>query len=255
MQAGAATSVDCKSCGAVNSSDMSFCAQCGKVLSSSVEALRQARGVKKRSCNSCGRSDELNNRYCVFCGSDIEIFQTRKTSAEALAKFNDDLNSLSAPSSSSSQSSPINISSSRQSQVALPALPVPAKATTRPDLFIILGLVSGLAMPFLLGSTLLSHVYLASQIPSQGLLVFSDKPNAGVLLESLDRKEYVAGQTSNRGVFYSTNLSLPAYRLRLSAPGCRTLLQKIEMAKDRLNCLGLDKPISLPLLPGIPGGK
>ncbi|MBX9941779.1 MAG: hypothetical protein K2Y32_21110 [Candidatus Obscuribacterales bacterium] len=231
---------------------MSFCAQCGKVLSSSVEALRQARGVKKRSCSSCGRSDELNNRYCVFCGSDIEIFQTRKTSAEALAKFNDDLNSLSTPSSPSSLASAV---SPRQSQVALPALPVPAKATPRPDLFIILGLVSGLAMPFLLGSTLLSHVYLTSQIPSQGLLIFSDKANAGVLLESIDRKEYVAGQTSKRGVFYSTNLSLPAYRLRLSAPGCRTLLQKIELAKDRLNCLGLDKPISLPLLPGIPGGK
>ena len=246
MQAGAVTQVDCKSCGTKNSSDMSFCIQCGKVLSSSVEALRQARGVKKRSCRSCGRSDELNNRYCVFCGAEIEIYQGRHTNAEALAKFSDELHSM--------EPAPAPGPAPTSSFTSLPALepvqsaPVPARAGV--DLFLIFGIVAGLALPFVIGGASLAQLALALQVPAEGLILYTEKPNARVLLESLDRTCYILGQTSRHGVFYAKDLPADGYRLRLSLPESRTLMQKIDLVKGKLNCLGFEKPIRLPRLPG-----
>lgn len=247
MQAGAVSLIDCKSCGAKNNSEMSFCIQCGKVLSSSFEALRQARGVKKRECPSCLRSDELNNRYCVFCGAEIEVFVGRSTNQAALAKFSDDVHSLVE-----------TLPNPTKSYAALPAMQpqvvIAESKISGPqlDYFLLIGLVSGIAVPLVIGANTLAQFVLGTQLPGNGFLLFAEKPNTQVTLESMDRTNYTLGQTSKRGVFYIKDLS-GAYRLRLNLPGHRTMLQKLDIAKGRLNCLGFDKPVSLPLSQGADG--
>lgn len=248
MQAGAVNLIDCKSCGVKNTSAMSFCIQCGKVLSSSVEALRQARDVKKRTCPSCQRYDELNNRKWALCGSELKVFVGRNTNPVALAKFSDELHSLTEPPPSPTQSF-----------TSLPAMePVLApeirKSGPRVDFFLLMGLCAGIALPFLIGTATLAQVAFSTQLPGSGLVIFTDKPNAEVVLESVDRKSYILGQTSPHGVFYAGDLPGATYRLRLSLPGCRTLMQKLELVKDRLNTLGFDKPLVLPRSSQAAGG-
>ena len=104
----------------------------------------------------------------------------------------------------------------------------------------------------IIGANTLAQFVLSAQLPGNGFLLFAEKPSTQVTLESMDRTNYTLGQTSKRGVFYIKDLSGP-YRLRLNLPGYRTMLQKLDIAKGRLNCLGFDKPVSLPLSQGADG--
>lgn len=223
---------------------MSFCSNCGKVLSSLVEAQRQARGVKKRSCHSCGRSDELNKRYCIFCGSEIDIFVGKATNPAALAQFSSELNSLAEPPTLRPT----------ESYAALPAMmpvdPVAElkKGSTGPSLeyFLIFGVATGLILPLIIGANTLRALLLTTQIAPSGLIMFTEKPDVNVEVESDDRTSYLIGQTSKKGVLNVKDLNGGIYQLRFNLPGTRTIIQRVKVTPGQCTVVAFENRVKLP---------
>lgn len=248
MQGQATKSIDCQSCGVKNSSDMSFCLQCGKVLHSSLEAQRELKGIKKHKCKSCGKADELNNRYCIFCGAEIKAIAGRNTNPEALAKFSQELAKVayepvivpvSSGGGSLERTQTIKMTAAdRNTRKGSKALPV----------FLALGLICGLGLAGFAGAENLAQAYLLldGDAPRDGLVAFVDRPAVNVIVESEDRTHYTLGQTGREGTFSAADMSPGFYRVKFSFPGCKPLLETIDIARAKLNMLGFDGKISLP---------
>lgn len=240
MQGQATKSIDCQSCGVTNSSDMSFCLQCGKVLNSDVEAKRELKGIKKRKCNSCGKADELNNRYCIFCGAEVKAIAGRNTNPVALAKFSQELAKV-APEVTIR---PVSSEKTQQVKVAAP----PQKASSGVPLFLALGLICGAGLAYFCGGENLAQTYLliSSDAPKNGLVAFVDRAGVNVIVESDDRTHYTLGQTGKLGTISVADMNPGFYRLKFSFPGCKPLLDTVNVAADKLNLLGFDQKIVMP---------
>lgn len=249
MQTKPSSMVDCRSCGAANSSQMAFCTQCGKTLSSNLDAQRQVQGIKKRPCESCGKADELNNRYCVFCGAEIDLFKKNATSSDALAKFSREL----ADFSTSQKLATATYSSMPPAEPKVDTVQPKLQAKVGParDFSLLLGAAAGIALPFLIGQTSLNETLfpIISQAPSDGLMLMTEKPFVSVVVEDGERASYTLGQSSKKGFLAVPSLS-GDYNLKLALPGYKTVLAPLKLPKGKLTVIGFDKRVSLPRATG-----
>lgn len=252
MQTKPSSMVDCRSCGAANSSGLAFCTQCGKALSSNLDTQRQVQGVKKRPCDSCGKADELNNRYCVFCGAEIDLFKGRATSSEALARFTSDLANIKDAQKLATRSySSLPAAELKAQEAQSLSGKSPVKESPARDFSIALGLVAGLALPFLIGQGMLNEVVfpIVAQAPADGLMLLTEKPFVSVVVEDSERAAYTLGQSSKKGVLAVPSIS-GDFNLKLALPGFKTVLAPLKLPKGKLTVIGFDKRVSLPRATG-----
>jgi hypothetical protein len=85
-------------------------------------------------------------------------------------------------------------------------------------------------------------------LPGQGLAIYTEMPGMTVLIESLEGKDFIIGETSSKGTLVVDNLlNEKSYRLRMEGHGFETVyFAPFKFDATHASILGYPKKISLP---------
>ncbi|MBK9144738.1 MAG: zinc ribbon domain-containing protein [Candidatus Melainabacteria bacterium] len=228
------TYVECPSCLRRNDQGMSFCMYCGTGLSGTGERAGTADLRSLVPCLKCGKADELSKSFCVFCGAEIYVPGSSAPDSSAFKKFSwelqriDDIDVLRAD-----PEQPIK-KAHRQ------------KAVNWTLLLGLLGILSGAGAAFALGGHTLQTAYLKLVLPAEGLVIYASPSATSYVLESEDKKFFLTGHSGRDGSISIKDVPPGKYTVRLSAPGHKTVRQKVPVEAKRTTLLGYPEKIVLP---------
>ncbi|HIA52472.1 MAG TPA: zinc ribbon domain-containing protein [Candidatus Melainabacteria bacterium] len=245
MSRSANTTTNCPACKKQNDGAMHFCIFCGTVLNPA-KAKRA-----DRTCVSCGRFDELNDTFCIHCGANTSQGVSRDSIEIGSLREAKHTPVLATTRPSAAQSVTRNRVKAVSAQVAQDRMRSQDKTGKKPGNSVIwacAGAVVGLVLAGLaFQSGALVHAARFC-LPSQGLAIYTEVPWMTVLIENLEGKDFIIGETGPKGTLVVDNL-LPgkSYRLRMEGHGFETVyFAPFEFDKTRASILGYPKKISLP---------
>ncbi len=202
----------CSACGQVNEPGMSFCVNCGQPLP--VGAGTMATGTRPAAavCPSCGRADELSQAFCLHCGASMQAGQPavrRRTEAAAPAAIERRLR--------------------RDYKLAAAAA----------------GVLAGAGLACLSVQLGAERIAGAGNWPRRGLVVYAQPARATVMIQDRAGRSLTAGATGPTGSLSVSDLPPGFYRVSLSAPGYRPVVQDLRLEPDKVAVLGFPRPIEL----------
>lgn len=245
MSRGANTTTNCPACKKQNDGSMHFCIFCGTVLNPA-KAKRA-----DRTCVSCGRFDELNDSFCIHCGANtsqgvsrdsIEISNLRD------AKHTPVMSTTRPPAVQSVTRNRVKAVSAQVAQDRIRAQEKSAKKSGGTVVWACAGAVLGLVLAglaFQSGALVQAARFC---LPGQGLAIYTEMPGMTVLIESLEGKDFIIGETSSKGTLVVDNLlNEKSYRLRMEGHGFETVyFAPFKFDATHASILGYPKKISLP---------
>jgi len=242
MSRSANTTTNCPACKKPNDQEMHFCIFCGTVLNQ-VKAKRA-----DRTCISCGRFDELNVKFCIHCGANTSQGVT-SDSLEMTTPRENKHTPVMATRPPAAQSVTRNRVKAVKAQVAQDRMKVQqAKKPANNFVWSAAGAMVGLAAAFLAFQTNALVQVAKFCMPASGLAIYTEAPYITFLIESLNGKDMVIGETGQAGsVVVSDLLSDQRYRLRMEGRGFETVyFQPFMIDVNNVSVLGYPKKVSLP---------
>lgn len=224
--------VKCPGCQVDNEPGMLFCVFCGKALLEAAERIRATVMPAGNKCPTCGKEDNLNMRFCVFCSA--PIYPEMRVS-RPLDKFSWEMDLVDDPpkarAAADFKKAVRTAPKKKSGQFYLPGA-------------ILLGLVLGAAAAYPFQDNIL-RVVASTGWPAKSLVVYTDHPQAQVSLEHPDGNHFTVGQTDHKGTLRFQNLEPGDYKVRISAPKCRTSFGAVTIEGDRATVLGFQQPVHL----------
>ena len=226
--------IDCPSCLRRNNSDMNFCMYCCTALKPEVEVKRVTDLNMLVPCIKCGKTDGLSKDFCVYCGNRLEVPGTSNPDTSAYKKFSWELERI------------------EQLDDVAPKAQTPVRQTSASKgfnwtiLLAFVGVVCGGVMSYFLGRESLEKIYLQLSWPKEGIVVYVEPKNVSYILQDSKGQEYLVGKSASNGSFSIQDVKPGKYRLKLSSPGFRTILQNVNVRDKRTSVLGYPNRIRLP---------
>ncbi|MBA3856487.1 MAG: hypothetical protein C0507_06200 [Cyanobacteria bacterium PR.3.49] len=244
MSRSANTKTNCPACKKPNDQEMHFCIFCGTVLN--------AQNAKRadRTCISCGRFDELNVTFCIFCGANTSQALSND-SLEMTSPREGKHTPIMATRPSQSQSVTRNRVKAVKAQVAKDQIRVQQTQAKKPAnnfVWAAAGALVGLAGAFVAFQTGALVQVAKFCMPASGLAIYTEAPNITFLVESLNGKDMVIGETGPSGTAVINDLvTEQRYRLRMEGHGFETVyFQPFSIEPNNVSVLGYPKKVSLP---------
>jgi hypothetical protein len=230
------TTIECTICHHLNEAGMLFCINCGNGLTKNAERVRTKTIAIGFKCPQCNKTDDLNVRFCVFCGHRLN---------------------------SHSQSGLLQLASivppERRKTAAFASFERAVNQKNLLDLSARVSTAFNYAAGILLATLLVIAIY--RQMPqsattSHDLLVYTDHPNAQLSLSqsviassqppSSNSSSWI-GRADSQGKFSFGSMPQGNYVLRISAPGCRTVVAQIGIDREHKVLIGsAQAPIHIP---------
>jgi hypothetical protein len=242
------TKTNCPACKKPNDQEMHFCIFCGTVLNA-VKARRA-----DRTCISCGRFDELNVKFCIFCGANTSQALS-SDSLEMTAPREGKHTPIMATRPPLPQSVTRNRVKAVKAQVDKDRIRVQQAQAQKPAnslAWAAAGALVGLVGAFCAYQTGALVPVAKFCMPPSGLAIYTEAPNITFIIESLNGKDMVFGETGQTGTaVVSDLLSDPVaqqrYRLRMEGRGFETVyFQPFSIEPNNVSVLGYPKKVSLP---------
>lgn len=173
-------------------------------------------------CTVCNKTDPLNGQFCVFCGGKtiagtaprpVGNFATGPMPMQANLSADYNRLSMEVP-----RTVPTSSNSAKAGSVGIMA-----------TLFgLILGALAGAGLIYYMKDSVQQST-LHNLWPPEGLLVYTNHPNASVRLEDIKHKTFVFGSTSNLGTFVCNSLPAGGYKFELSDASGKNLVHSFRM--------------------------
>lgn len=245
MSRSANTTINCPACKKQNEGSMHFCIFCGTVLNPA-KAKRA-----DRTCVSCGRFDELNESFCIHCGANTSQGISRdsiEVSSFRDGKHTPVMTAARQPAAQSVTKNRVRAVSAQVAQERLRSQEKTAKKPAGSAVWACAGAIFGL---ILAGFAFQSGALVQAArfcLPGQGLAIYTEVPWISLLIESVEGKEFIIGQTGPTGTLVVDNLlNDKSYRLRMEGNGFETVyFAPFKFDAKRASILGYPQKISLP---------
>lgn len=215
---------------------MNFCMYCGTALKPEVEAKRITDLNLFKPCIMCGKTDDLSKDFCIYCGNRLEVPGSSNPDTSAYKKFSWELERL----EQDTELAP---------QKALPSHKRPSRSDRSFNWTLLLafvGVICGGVCSYFLGRDSLEKIYLQLSWPKEGIVVYTEPKNVSYILQDSNGQQFLVGKSSSNGSFSIQDVKPGKYKLKLSSPGFRTILQNINVRDKRTSVLGYPNRIKLP---------
>jgi hypothetical protein len=248
--------MNCPGCGESNEAGMAFCINCGHSLAAASASATPAATLPKPEpqqpqpsgprptaqivlvCSVCNKTDPLNGQFCVYCGG-----RTAPGPAPAA-------NATFAGSASMSGGYTGQADSYRPSQEVVRVQPLapPAGGGGGGLLAVVMAVVLGVAISLAatyLTRTEINKMSLRSFCPHEGVLLYSNCPNASISLQDSRKKSLIFARTSADGSAHLSNVFPGAYMLNLTDASGKSQSKELSVRDDEASIIGY--PIRLEL--------
>jgi hypothetical protein len=218
----------CQQCSGQNESYARFCMQCGVKIATFISL----------DCPSCGYADELNGPFCVSCGALTSVSKLRAPTRMGFTwgrrtKRGTIYHEIATTIDKGLFDSTLGPTWLHAAAAAL-------------------GIIVGAALAMRLMHTHnFSRLMARFHWPSQGLVIYSEEPNASVKLESINANPQDQPRSFAGSLGQSGSISLPAvppgnYLLTLANSNKKSLVEPVTIDKGHPTIVGFPYKLKLP---------